>query len=309
MNYWVYNITEDHSILNKQLGKASIGQIEVIDKSPTFPAKVDDLFVTLNKNGEFFFDFYGKVMSKPQTVQTSLTSKEVAILEKNNVAKSKYPKKYLHKISVEINKIDQKLDDFMFSLKTVENYSNPYNHFKRKYTSFNLEDFETIVKKMLYLTRTTFGRLFNSLPKENQIEVLLALIEENRTEDIKKIGLLNAIRFLRQYIEDIIIDTGKYIVAIEKLAIELSTKTDLDAAKIGFISVDDNSPRKSIDINDILPVDFLQDQANCFKEFFALDFNLSIIDELELQIKENRESEERFEKIFASKRWPIKITI
>lgn len=306
MNYWVYNISENHSILNQKNSNSTkeLAEIEIRDGSKSIRTSIDDQFLTLNKKDDFFFDYYGTIIGKPITSPSPLTTEEISALEKKKTPKAKYPKKFRHLIPVSIIRIDRKLDDYMFSLKAVENYSQPYNHFKQKYTSFNEEDFNTVVKEMLYITRTTFGRLFNSLPRENQFEVLLALTEEYKTENIKSIGLLNAVRFLRKYLEDIIIDSGKYIIGSESLLIKLSKKANFQVDKIGF--VDDNN---IIFIDENLRIDLLSEQSSCFKELFNLGYDLSIIEELESEIQKNQETETRFEKIFKRRRWPIKLTI
>lgn len=299
MAHWVFNILQDHSRLSIAPPTAGDFEAEVIveDFDRKLRAKKDDPFLTLNKNGSYNFDNYGKILEEVKTVEIALNDKDIENLSRKGIKKEDYPKKYQHRARASMTPIHEKLDDYTYSLLAVENYATPYNHFKRKYTSFDQSDYETIVNRMMFISRTVFGRLFNCLPRENQFEVLLALSESYQVDKLRELGFLMPIGFLKDYIEEHIIESGKYIVKSNNLLKQLLPDRPLIHSAIGFLDTETNV------------VDFVGVQASNFQKLFSLGFDLTLVDQITDQIKENQDIEERFEKIFKKRKWPISVSL
>jgi hypothetical protein len=308
MNQWVFNITPDHSLIenikSNENNKVLSARIIVENFDYKINPNTNDELLTLNKNGQYYFDYYGEISDKIIDRPIEASDRDKENFKRQGVKIEEIPQKYRHIIPVKLKKLNEKLEDYTFSLKAVNNYSTPYNHFKNKYTKFNEDDYETITKKLVFGSRSVFGRLFNSLPTDDQIEVLSNLMTMSKKNNIRDVGFLNSIQFLRSYIEDRIIETGKYIVKINELVESKFTSYNLNPDKLGFYDYD-----QSIPVNTEIKVDNIKAQAMCFKEMFSLDFDLSLLDDLENQISKNKDIESRFEDIFKKELWPIKVKI
>lgn len=299
MAYWVFNILPDHSRLSILPPTKGSFEAEVIveDFDKTLRARKGDFFVTLNKNGSYNFDNYGRIVEETKTFEIPISDKDEENFSRKGLKKEDFPKKYRHTASAEMTAMHEKLDDYTYSLLAVENYAVPYNHFKRRYTSLKENDYDTIVGRLMFISRTVFGRLFNCLPRENQFEVLLALSESNQVEKLRELGFLMPINFLKEYIQEHIIESGEYIVKSNDLFKQILPNSPLTYSGLGFFDADANQ------------IDFIENQALHFQKLFSLEFDLTLIDEITDQIRANQEIEDRFENIFKKRKWPINVSL
>jgi hypothetical protein len=279
-NHFVFNITPEHATLNQE-------NIQLDNFDKILKVKANDTFVTLDKNDEYVFNYYGKISGDIVTTEIQLNDKD---------RKKKKGKKYRHSIPISLQNLNEKLDDYQYSLIAIHNHKNPYVHFRRKYTILSDEDYKTITKRLIYLSRTTFGRLYNCMPIDNQLDSILSMFNEFEMTDLKEIGFPKAIKFLKKYIDENIVETGRYITAI-KIILDTDLKHFDLSQKLCFSSEEGKS---KLQINK---------QAILFEELFNLKINLSLVDRLEEEISLNNESENRFDKLFNKRTWPVNVRI
>jgi hypothetical protein len=299
MSNWVFNILQNHSrisIIPPQEIEFD-ADILVEDFSNTFRAQNGDNFLTLNKNGTYYFDNKGQIIDEATTIEIAPSDEDIKNFSRRKIPKEKYPKKYRHRAKAKLIPIHAKLEDYTYSLLAIENYGMPYNHFKKKYTSLSSNDYQTIIQGIFFISRTVFGRLFNCLPRENQFEILLNLSESYPVEKLRELGFINPILFLRNYIQENIIESGKYLVHSNNSIKRILEERQEIHSEIGFIEDEFSLPDK------------LSIQAGYFEELFGLEYDLELINELTDQIQQNKEIEERFEKLFKKRKWPINVSL
>ena len=188
------------------------------------------------------------------------------------------------------------LSELEYSLKDVYRYNNPMVHFQTQYRELNDDDYETIIDGLVYTARTAFGKLINSLPRQNKLEFMIQAINEFRTIDFTKISLQKGLDYLYDYIERRILRKGLLLVEIERL-LEEKFSDILIPNEIGFI---DPATEKHNNISI---------QAKYFEQLFNLDREHNFKDFVRKKIKENEELEIRFNKIFEKETWPIDLRL
>ena len=188
------------------------------------------------------------------------------------------------------------LTDLEYSLESVNNFSEPIRHFQTQYRKLIEDDFETIVNGWIYATRTVFGKLVNSIPRQNKLEFMLQAIDRFDTIEFKSVPLLDGLDFLNEFIETRILSRGKLLVATNRL---ISKKLNdlFDKDEVGFI---DPMTEKS---NRIAP------QAAIFEQLLALENDVNLKTNLNKAIHANEDLESRFEKQFSKKSWPIDLRV
>ncbi|MGV8963184.1 MAG: hypothetical protein ACOH2V_07365 [Candidatus Saccharimonadaceae bacterium] len=188
------------------------------------------------------------------------------------------------------------VNDLGYSLETVDNFGNPASHFQRQYRKIPKDDYETIINGWIYATRTVFGKLINSIPRQNKLEFMLQSMDRFSTIDFKEVPILDGLDFLYEFIETRIISRGKLLVATSKLI--KSKLIDLvDEEEIGFINPDTEVS------NRLLP------QAQIFEQLLDLEKKTSLKAYLNESVSNNKKLEERFEKKFSRKTWPIDLRV
>lgn len=126
-SYWLYNITQNHSEFRQTSAvnnNTISGYIDVVNFDTGISTSVGDNIVTLNKNGVYYFNHYGEVTGDVETSKVDLTLKEVEYYAKKYNSRDKYPQKYLHTFPVVLKEIHEKLEDYLYSLISIENYIN-----------------------------------------------------------------------------------------------------------------------------------------------------------------------------------------
>jgi hypothetical protein len=305
MSYWIFNVSADHTKIEVEKTRDKRAQDVLVLENfhKRINTSEEDKLLTLDKNGSYYFNHFGEIIGQISSHEIELNEEDVKGFEKKEINPVDYPKKYKHKIPVKLNKISERLEDYTFSLIAVENYSTPENHFRHDYTKSNKDDYETIVNKWVFVSRSVFGRLYNCLPIDDQT-YLLNHLTKHGDKDIRSVGFINAIKELREFIEGNIIDTGKYLIASEALVNEHFLSLGIDINEVGFF---DNS-NEGLTSEKII-IDTIKDQATEFKDLFSLDYDLALLDTIEEQVKQNKDIETRFEKIFKSQKWPIRIKV
>ncbi|PKP21635.1 MAG: hypothetical protein CVU05_06325 [Bacteroidetes bacterium HGW-Bacteroidetes-21] len=105
------------------------------------------------------------------------------------------------------------LKGYAYSLpKVYKHYDNPYKHFNRKYGRISEYEFNVIVTHNYFITRTAFGRLFNSMHFEHQ-RAFIAYAAESDTIELlnQKKDYVALFKMLSNYINYSIIVPSKLL--------------------------------------------------------------------------------------------------
>lgn len=324
MSNYMLNCTQGHTIFTPNINtlQPEGGLIQIVSKKRKIEININDQVILMNQLGvkerrnEEKKDWYilqnkGKIKSKADS--KIATYKQLSPAEQNEQERAKRKgdspvEFFIHDFDVVFtDSFDTNpfLDDYTYSLHGVYNYTQPHRHFGRRYT--NLEDFDysTLVKEQLYASRTVFGRLFYSLPTENQLEFLQFAIQEFKTTNFSSIPIIDGVRFLNDYSKRFT-KLGKILKETYSM-LETNFSDIVEVEDIGFeyqqtIRERNKEPR----IENI--GDKISKQVQLFDEAFK--FESDIAETIELVIDDTQKaSEERFNEKFKSKQWPIKIDL
>jgi hypothetical protein len=301
MSDFIINIAPEHAIFKSLRGANTIrnfeATIEYFDTEPSTRIKENDAVITINNPDDYLFEHSGFVIDKP-TIH-SVRKAEAKELIPNFHPEFEY---FRHTIPVKIHKKfleNNLLDEYMYSLIAVRNFSNPSIHFRHKVTSLNHNDYETIDRQMIYVTRTVFARLINALPRENRLDFVMKSIAEFDTVDLRTVPFLKAIDFLKIYVEENFLSQGRLLLGIDSLLNKGFTNLKLPIEQFSFASPDES---KFIEDN-------ILKQASLFRELFSIDENFNLINKVLKGLPNNKETEERFNALFRNKAWPIILRI
>lgn len=206
---------------------------------------------------------------------------------------------YVHNFQLEIVddlKHNNQLSELEYSIKSVYRFNKPLVHFRQQFREITYHDYETIINGWVYTTRTTFGKLINSLPRQNKLEFMLQAMDNFSTVDFRKIQLCDGLDFLYAYIERRILSRGKLLVETKKL-IEAHLSEIIPKEEIGFANTEGSSTNN------------LFKQAQLFEQLFALQKDSNLISLFNKTLSENSILESRFLKIFKSETWPIDLSV
>lgn len=207
--------------------------------------------------------------------------------------------KYSHNFQIEIFKdlkTNNLLSDLEYSIKAVYRFNKPIIHFQKQYRDLPQHDYDTIVQGWIYTTRTIFGKLVNSIPRQNKLEFMLQSMDHFSTVDFKNVSLVDAIDFLYKYIDKRILSRGRLIVETKKLIKEKLSDV-LPYAEVGFFNPENAK------------TDNLSNQADLFEKLFALEKESDIMRNIRERISEDSHLEQRFFQIFKSETWPIDLSV
>ncbi|MGI4862971.1 MAG: hypothetical protein ACRYFZ_03555 [Janthinobacterium lividum] len=257
----------------------------------------------------YAFQKQGKIIGFDDIILKPLTDVEV---EDNKVKKAlgkPVKPQYIHGIDIEILNTIQRpvfLDDVALSLVSVYRYIHPEKHFQQQVRRLPKEDFETIVKNLVYVARTAFGKIANALPYENKLDFALLTMDRYKTVDFKSINFMEGLRFLFDYVHDNIISQGELLIATDDLLNAFFKGSELDVKEIGLIELD--SVDEYGELKEAKP-NLVSTQAELFRRLINIDKKSDFVHDIEMAIKENSEVEIRFHKIFSKASWPIDLTV
>lgn len=323
---YVINCSPGHTsfVPNSTTGQPSGGKIGIVSKKSELPIELNEQIVLMDllnqherineeKKDWYLFTFKGSIKTisdirpaKREELNTlELYEYDNSRSEKNNREPINF---YFHEYDVNLKDIFQEnpfLDDYTYSLHGVFNYTQPYRHLSRKFTNVADFDFETLKKEQLFASRTVFGRLFYSLPLENQLEFLQLAIQEYRTTNFSNIPISKGVEFLYDYTKRII-QLGKILKATDKLLSDHFSDI-VDIKEIGFEfteKVTDSNKKVKL----VQTGDQIQKQVALFDHAFQFEKGveetiMAVIDPAQ------RRKENRFFEKFSDKTWPIKIDL
>jgi hypothetical protein len=330
MNNWMINVTNGKAIykdfyiprsenIAAKYGILNQPSISFNSENKKLGIEKGDRYILLDKkdNGEYAFGNFGHIVKVEEPIPLVPTEKE-AKENKEREAQGLQPIfRFEHTLLLEIeNRLieNNELDDYAYSLLSVDNVLRPELHFRHRLTRIGGFDYETITKGLIYISRTAFGRLANAMPVENKYDFLLYAIDRFGKLEFKDLDYVEAIELLQEYIEQNILSQGRYLVESYRIIEEELSQTGIPVNSIGFSRIEEAaetnmtifdrySARKWNAIKDV--PDLLAPQAKYFKSLFYFEEQSQVINHLRESISMFRQAESRFRDAFAKHNWPI----
>ncbi|MCH6236786.1 hypothetical protein [Cognataquiflexum rubidum] len=133
---------------------------------------------------------------------------------------------------VKLFKEEKLLEDYIYSLRRITNYSYPIKHFSRKYSRLFDAEFEAIVEDKIYLKRTILGTILNAMHSEHQKAYINYVALESPELLTGKSDMDKALELLLQYLDFAVIKPAQYL----KESVELlkNIVSDEEIEQIGF---------------------------------------------------------------------------
>ncbi len=151
-----------------------------------FSGEEGDRVVLLGSEGEgFYFEFTAQIISIESKASDEQKLRDIIVTLSD----------------LEPIKTPSKIDDLMYSLHKVYNYDRPHIHFNRVYSRLTNDDFDVIVNGRIFIARTAFGKLVNSLHRQHRISFVQMLIERNPNIYFTSRKYDEAFDLLKEYIE------------------------------------------------------------------------------------------------------------
>ncbi len=211
------------------------------------------------KKGDYFHeDSNGQkaiVIIQQKRNFTGKEGEDVLILEKKkseweftsqyNIAKIevKNPETEYKEITITLALIQQfkeekLLDDYIYSLRRITNYSYPIKHFSRKYSRLYDEEFEAVVEDKIYLKRTILGTVLNAMHRDHQKSFISFVASEAPEILTGKTDMDTALTLLLQYLEFAVIKPAEYLRESAELLKSIISEQEI--TEIGFALDADN---------------------------------------------------------------------
>lgn len=252
--------------------------------------KDDEVIIASPLKDDLNFISEGKI-TKVNSVQ------KLPILKQSNNLSPR--DRYQHNFQIEILK-DLKghnlLSDLEYSIKAVYRFNKPIVHFQQQFRDLTQNDYDTIVKGWVYVTRTIFGKLANAIPRQNKLEFMLQAMDHFSTIDFKDVPLFEGVSFLYDYINKRILSRGRLLVETKNL-MQKHLSDIIPIEEIGFFNPENSKS------------DNLSEQAGLFSKLFLLEDKSDIRKFIKKNTSEDAYLEERFLQIFKHETWPIDLSI
>lgn len=295
---FVLNDKYIESGFNKPLVEKTSVKFDLISRRKATELSEDDNFILLHETQkeDFEFQFDGIITNVGKAIELPISEKDQLENEKRrNRKQDPLPREYKREIDLYIQEKLQginKFNDYVYSLLTIENYKKPITHFEQKNRLINNQDYETIKNGWIYISRTAFGKIINSLPYSNRLEFTLFVMKEFNQTTFTKLDYNKLLIFLFEYIDTHILSQGILITESFKL-LENLNDPNIPLNDIGFI-LDSTSSNS----------DSLKTQSDYFNVLFDFEKQVKMIDTIKQDIISNAQ-EERFQKLFQKRTWPL----
>lgn len=288
MSTYMINATAGHAEIDYPLAQTKDkynGVFTIRNSKTRVSVSYNDEFTSIIDNSES--DYYcekiellnkGYIKSVKTEEAKELTDGEKKDNEKRIKKKLKPLKYYIHKVHFEEAvpfKTHRFLDDYTYSLlKIYKRYVRPGRHFGRVITELPSVDFDTLKEERIYVDRTLFGRLINSMPYQNRLQFLLFIIEEFNEADLRKIPFSQAFPLLKDFVGTGIVEMGKYLIKAEEL-INDNKAIFKNNTNVGFAYEADLKPivsnKKREKKKEPFKIDIISEQVELFKNVFEID--------------------------------------
>lgn len=185
-DHWLF-LVKDNNVQRQLDGNNPIVIIEISTKKNLAVDQGDDILFVTNKG--LFISHRGIIKSKDEGIEFSIKDEQLRLFQ------------------FEIDIVEKIEDPFSISLfayslvRIYKHYEEPQRHFRKGFNRLKNSDYDTITTKQVFISRTAFGKICNSLHMVHRKEFLKKLIDENPEVFTKGNDFVTAFRELKIYIE------------------------------------------------------------------------------------------------------------
>lgn len=275
--YWIFKL--ENTEFNRDLKENLDNFIFKFEQKRNFSGQIGDHVIFLINNIDWLFTYYGKI---------ALIKKDENQIPEGN--------KWTFSVSfdelVEI-KEPRLLSDLSYSLLKIHKWYNiPIRHIRGQYCRIEKSDYYTIINGQIFISRTAFGKIVNSLHKDHRIFFLQMLLEENPSLYTRGGDYLKIFQVLKEYIDSNLNPHIRMLSEIGGLLREISPEA---SEKLAFAEP-----------NNIETINFnISEQVNICDEFISSEIGINYMEVLFQEISKVYEEEYEFGRTFINKPLPI----
>lgn len=129
-------------------------------------------------------------------------------------------------------KEEKPLDDYIYSLRRITNYTNPISHFSRKYNRLYDAEFKAIVEDKIYLKRTILGTVLNAMHATHQKSFISFVAGEAPEILTGKTDMDKALSLLFEYLDYSVVKPAQYLKESAELLKSIISEQEI--SEIGF---------------------------------------------------------------------------
>jgi hypothetical protein len=193
-------------------------------------------------------------------------------------------------ILVEKFKEEKLLEDYVYSLRRIDNFTAPIENFRGEWTRLSDIEFDAIVEDKIYSKRTVLGTVLNKMHADHQ-KSFISLVATEAPEMLTGITDIDkALALLLQYLEFAVIKPAYYLKESTKILENIVYEKELQ--EIGFAVDTENLTQENIQK--------IKLQAEVINKHLNILLNLR--EELELP---ESETDLKFRNLFRNKPLPF----
>lgn len=218
---------------------------------------------------------------------------KISNIEIDSLDESLEKQAYLITIQIfEVFKEAKQLDSYIYSFRRITHYSKPRRHFNRKYSRMYKAEFDAVVQDKIYIKRTIFGTIVNSLPIEHRKAFVQYLATENPEAIIGKPDLDRSLDLLMKYLDYAVIQPSKLLQECGNLINELFDANTY--TQIGF--------QEESDTPDSTKIQMLAAQVSIIDKYLNVESNPF---QAAFDIASSNNDDNRFKSVFKNRPLPF----
>lgn len=250
----------------------------------------DNIVLFNNKeNNDSFFSYFGVVLEK-KIISNKEREKEAT---KNTIN--------MFDLKIRIDGLlteNNTIKYLTYSLYKTDNYLKPWKQYNRSYAFLYKEDFVSIINGKIFLSRTAFGTIVNSLPKFHRLSFLQYFVENEPETYFGVNDFVKGWQILKEYIYYHILQPTEFLISSYETFIKLAGGEE--SSQVAFV---DDENKKVDNIKEHLAYVGVIDTTDKQQETDQLDEEY--LTDIEVGLNELAGSEIDYNKYFMGKPWPI----
>lgn len=282
---WIFRIESIQDIRPNLNGENRV-LFELVQKRNFGGKEGDKVVLMVNKDGDWIFIYSCEVLDISGRDNLNQEYKRLMKITLGNFEAINQP---------------NRLEDFSYTLKRIKRFNNPISHFSGKYAKIEPEEFRAVVSGDLFVSRTVFGKLVNSLHEYHRFNFFRTLVDEKPQLFFKPSEYLEAFRFLKTYLEDNLFQHVEWLSQTYDMLQDLVDEETIK--QIGFAETDDS---KAVDSRS-RKTERIESQVLKIKQNQLSENQQSLLVELEGEIQQSRDNERTFNKLFRNIQLPIQL--
>ncbi len=240
------------------------------------------------KDKNYFFSSYGQIIN----IESVNLINEIGKQDKKQW-------KHLIELSLQKNLVENNnLNDISYSLfKICKYFKKPYKHFNHPYSSISYEDYNTIIEGKIFISRTAFGKLFNSLHNEHQLNFMNIYFKNYPYNFFSAIDYIKIFELLKKYIDFHILQPAKMLKISHNILQHFMEKNIVNELNFS----EDSSENSNVKYDNI------SKQVEKIDSLLAYDPKENFLNEISEIILQENQNEKRFNDIFRKMLLPINL--